>query len=487
MAIAEVGSAGPRAELAPAPDELAGDVGGRRIIAVPSDRAAPPLTLRAAGRWAPGWQIGALIAGYPVWWALGVTPFIFPLLALPLALQLWRCGHVRVPPGFWLWALFLIWVLGSALALDVTATGTVPPSGAGRYVAYSLRLLNYLAVTVMMLYIGNTSEQTLSRARVIRWFSYLCLATIALGCVAIVYPYGSFQTPFSYVAPGTLSAGAGDAGVAALAQVQSVLGDAAPRPAAPFAFTNAWGNNLSLLLVWFVVGWYVIGDQRRKIAAVAVLLVGTIPIVYSLNRGVWIGLILSVVYVGIRMAMRGKVLTLLALFVALSVAGLVFALSPLKDLVTQRTEEGHSNDVRTSLASEAVSVGTSSPVFGYGSTRATLGSDASIAIGQSDDCPKCGNRNIGSTGQLWLVLIAQGVIGAALYIGFFLRTLWTFRRDHSTIGIAGLLVVGLSIMYGLFYTALIMPLAITFVSIGLLWRNADIRKRALAPDRRMAP
>ena len=48
-----------------------------------------------------------------------------------------------------------------------------------------------------------------------------------------------------------------------------------------------------------------------------------------------------------------------------------------------------------------------------------LGSSNSIAVGRDADCAEAAaTRTLGSNGQLWLLLIAQGVVGAALYVGF---------------------------------------------------------------------
>ena len=66
----------------------------------------------------------------------------------------------------------------------------------------------------------------------------------------------------------------------------------------------------------------------------------------------------------------------------------------------------------------------------------------------------------------------------ALYFGFLIRSCSDMRRDHSALGIAGTLVVVLQIFYAGFYSALTMPLAITFLSIGLLWRNDQLRSAA---------
>ena len=205
------------------------------------------------------------------------------------------------------------------------------------------------------------------------------------------------------------------------------------------------------------------------------LLLSVVPITYSLNRGMWIGLGLAVAYVAVRFAARGRVLALGAIALALALGSLLFVATPLQGMVTDRLATGHSNETRTYLAQDALRAAQSSPLLGYGSTRQTIGSDASIAVGQTADCPKCGNRDIGSTGQFLLLLVAQGFLGLGLYVAYFVRTLWAFRHDSSPIGIAGTLVVLMSLLYGLFYSGLLIPLAVTFLSIGLLWRNAQLR------------
>ncbi len=463
-------------------DVLASDIDGRFVVPAPEQRVEPepePLNrwlTRGRKTWPYGWQIGVAVAGWPLWWAAGTTQFVFPVLGIYLAWKLGRRGSVRVPEGFWLWALFLLVVLVSSFAIDVEAVGTQTASGIGRYLAFAFRFLNYLAVTLVMLYVGNATEEELPRKRVINWLASLGVATIAFGWLAIAFPTFSFPTLFSLVVPDSLLGG--DDSVAKLAQVQPVLDETSPRPSAPFAFTNAWGNNLSLLLVWLVVAWAALGSKRQRFWLWVLLVLATVPIVYSLNRGMWIGLGISALVLGLRLALKGRIKVLFALFALLSVGSLAFAVSPLQTMVEARLDEGHSNEVRASLAKDAFKLATTSPVIGLGSTRQTVGSDASIAIGPTPDCPLCGARDVGSTGQLTLLLIAQGFLGAGLYLGFLVRSIWAYRSDWSVIGIAGTLVVLLELFYAGFYSALSMPLATTMLSIGLLWRNQQLRRAA---------
>jgi hypothetical protein len=462
-------------------DPLASDVDDRLVVRTRTTprgpapaRAAWPVPRRVR-RLPVGWPIMAAVAGWPVWWALGVTSLVFPLLAVPLAWQLARRGPVRVPPGFWLWAIFLVLVVVSGFALNSDVEGTAISTGLGRYFAFGMRVLNYLAITVMLLYVGNLSEEELPRRRIIGWLCALGVSAITLGSLSLLLPDFSFVTPSTYFLPGGLQ----DEGsaVARLSQMQPVLGEASPRPSAPFAFTNAWGNNVSLLLVWLVVGWGVLGSRLRRLGLYALLVVALAPTVFSLNRGMWLGLVLAVVVVTVRLALRGRVRALAALVLAVSISAGVFVASPLQDMVTARMSAGHSNDVRGSLLATAVDSAAQSPVIGFGSTRKTLGSDASIAVGPSEACPRCGARNIGSTGQLTLLLISHGFLGVALYFGFLGSILLRYLRDHSVLGLAATTVIGLEIFFALFYSALTMPLAVTFLSIGLLWRNDQIRAR----------
>jgi hypothetical protein len=462
-------------------DPLASDVDDRLVVRVP---ATPPAARRGTvDRWPvertvrrlpAGWPIAAAVAGWPLWWALGVTNLVFPIFAVPLAVQLARRGRVRVPAGFWMWGLFLLLVAVSGFAIDVTVAGTATSDGIGRYLAFAFRLLNYTAVTVMLLYVGNMTEEELPRRRIIRWLCSLGVTTILLGALSLALPDFGFTTPSAWFLPGGFR-DEGDA-IARLSQMQPILGDVSPRPAAPFAFTNAWGNNLSLLLVWLVVGWGVLGTRLRRLGLYCLLLLALAPIVFSLNRGMWVGLAFAVLVVTVRLALRGRVKALAALVLAASIGAAVFVATPAQEMVAARWSNGHSNDVRASLLATAVDSARQSPVIGFGTTRKTLGSNDSIAVGPSEACPRCGSRNIGSTGQLTLLLISQGFLGVLLYFGFLGRSVWRYARDHSALGIAGTLVVALEMAYAFVYSALTMPLAITFISIGLLWRNEQLRE-----------
>src|SRR4051812_49695626 len=53
----------------------------------------------------PGWPLTALLVLYPLWWALGMGTLAVFVLAVPMALHLWRRRAGIVPPGFGIWVL----------------------------------------------------------------------------------------------------------------------------------------------------------------------------------------------------------------------------------------------------------------------------------------------------------------------------------------------------------------------------------------------
>lgn len=257
----------------------------------------------------------------------------------------------------------------------------------------------------------------------------------------------------------------------ALSQVQDVLGFAAPRPKAPFEFTNSWGNNLSMSGLWFVCLIATGKTHRRWVVLGAGLAIALVPAIWSLNRGMWIGVGLSVGYLAVRLALQRRTGLLAGMVSVLLLALLLIPLTPLGGVVTGRLNNPRSNDIRSSLSDLTIDMVNESPVLGFGSTRTMLGSPESLAVGRSPACPQCGNWVIGSNGQLWQLLISTGYPGTALYLLFFAYGIWRFRHDGSPIGIAGSLSLWLAGFYALFYNAVPSPLAFYLIGYAMLWRN----------------
>ncbi|ASU86075.1 ligase [Nocardiopsis gilva YIM 90087] len=422
-----------------------------------------------------GWPFIWLIAGYPLWWALGIGPFAFWLFALPMAAELVRRHQgpgLRLPPGFGLWALFLLWAIAGLALIGLTPPGTLADSG-GPLGALA-RVLNYLALTVLLLYVGNLSRRELPDVVVARVLGWLCLATIAGGLLGMFAPSFEFTSPLEMALPASI---ASDAYVQALvhpqaAQIMDVLGYATARPKAPWEFTNTWGYMLSLLLIWLIIGWVWHGAGARRWIGAAAVAVAVAPVVTSLNRAMWAGLLLSVVFALVQLARRGRLAVVATSVLLIAAVMAAVMVSPLMSTLLARADNPHSNSGRATTSAAAREAANASPILGWGTTRDMIGSAQSIAIGKSPECPACGNHTIGNNGQFWLLLITSGWVGTALFLGFFARTAWRYRRDDSLIGSGALLTILLLFWYMFFYVALAAPLAISMIAAALLWRRA---------------
>src|SRR3546814_35194 len=91
------------------------------------------------------------------------------------------------------------------------------------------------------------------------------------------------------------------------------------------------------------------------------LAVGLVPIVVSLNRGLWISCGVAIAYVVVRRGAQGDWRSAATLVAATTVIVTIVALSPLGSLVTDRVEGAErSNASRSSVATAAIEIGRAS-------------------------------------------------------------------------------------------------------------------------------
>ncbi|HEX2316831.1 MAG TPA: hypothetical protein VHJ17_24000 [Thermomonospora sp.] len=445
------------------------------------------------------WPVGLLLVGYPLWWLLGIGVFSFIIFAVPMALGLLTRRPLRLPPGFGLWLLFLLWYIASLSMLTENPPGAYGEFGFGRIVTVALRLAVYLSVAIIVLYVGNLSERELPRLALVRMMGALFVTTTLGGLLGVLWPDFTITAPFELLLPGRLR---GDEFVQNIvsptaAQIQWVGSFKAIRPEAPFEWANTWGNNFSILLIWFVIGWWVYGSRRRRVMCAVLLAVALVPVIYGLNRGLWVGIAACAVYVTVRMALRGRTVAIAALAVGVVVGGGLFVVSPLYGVVQERLNNPHSDGIRAYTRNKTIEASLTSPIIGYGTTRYAVGSDKTAVTGKTSSCPECKHPPLGADGQLWLLLISQGLVGAGLYVLFFLRMLLRYRRDQSPIAIGGVLAMGLVLFYSTIYDGLYTPLPLYMLSFALLWRNemalnpspkeqVALRARELAAKARVA-
>ena len=444
----------------------------------------------------PAWPVTALLVGIPLWWILGLGDYTFILLAIPMAARMYAWSaygnrKIMVPPGFALWLLFLLVVLAGVATLSATAPGTLASPVSNRVISFAVRGASYLGVTVLLLFVGNLTERELSRRRLAWLLGLVGVYTIVGGLAGVVAPKFHFTSPLAAIIPHRLSSNNLVLQAQlhpALSQVQSILGTPGGRPDAPFVYTNDWGNCLAILLPWLLVAWWLMGTRRQRLIAGASMVVVIVPIIYSLNRGLWIGLVVALAYVGLRLAARGQVAVLGALLAALAIAAVLISATPLQSVISQRLSSSGSVNRRGSLAIDAAHAAVASPLVGYGDTRHPQGSIQSVTVGRSAKCPACGGGTIGANGQFWLLLICDGFLGAALYVSFFAYGCWRYWRDTTVYGMAGVLVLLLSFVFMIAYDAVGAPLAFTMLAYALLWRNDQaLRAQQASPADKAGP
>lgn len=422
----------------------------------------------------PGWPLTFLFVPFPLWWALGVSHFVFVVLSGFMAYELYRRRRVVVPHGFALWLIFLVWMSAGALLVWAHAPATVDVGGLTRIVGFGYRAAWYVAATVVMLYVLNLSEKELSSRRVARLLGYMFVVTVVFGLSAVAFPRLEFPSALEIVLPGDLGGAPWIQALIhpSLAEQSEFLGFTQPRPTAPFAYANSWGNNLALYLPFFIVAWFGRDAGWRRTAGPFLLAASAVPIVMSLNRGLWLGLAVGALYVAVRLAWNGRIWAIQAILVAGLVGGVVFVSTPLYDTVTLRLETPHSNERRASTATQVIeTTWQGSPVVGYGSTREMEGTFTSLAGGGTPDCSQCAAPPLGTQGFMWRLILTTGFIGTALCLAFIAVQFVRHSAGLRTYAVVGCTLILVSGLLFLVYDSLESPLFTLMIAIGLMVRE----------------
>lgn len=443
---------------------------GTSVVEVPVDAVrtarGPSWASRRIG---PAWPLACLLVGFPLWWLLGLASLAFIAFAVPMAVQVARAGRLRAPAGAGAWLLFLAWVGAGAFAVHAHAPGTIDGSGAGPVANFAFRGLWYLAITVALLYPLALPEAAVPGRRVAGWLAWLFVHCVVLGLLGVVLPHLQVTSLVEVLVPQVGSSPYLRTLVhPALTTASEFLGWSQPRPKAPFAYANSWGNNVALLLPFFVWVWGTSERRLQRLAMPVVLVAFLVPVVHSLNRGLWAALALLAVHAAVVLVRRRDWLRLWVLAVAGLLAASAVVLSPLADTLSARLTTPHSNERRGTVA-EVVLTTTwqGSPLLGYGTTRKVEGNFESIGGGSTPDCHQCAAPPLGTQGFAWRLVFTTGFVGTALFCAF---VAVSFRR-HAFRSEPLCVIAGMVLLTGGFlcfvYDSLESPLFVVMLAVGL--------------------
>jgi len=243
----------------------------------------------------PSRQLAVLFVTVPLWWVLGLGSFVWQIAAFFLILALCMRSALVVPRAFGIWVLFLMCVGLSAMQADSAPL-------------FAYRASVYVAMTVVFLYVFNASEEALPSRSIVNALALYWAIVVVGGWAGVVYPGLSFHSPMERVLPHALVANdfVHDLVHVRFAQVHTFLGHPVGRPSALFSFTNAWGAMVALLTPFAIAALTQARTVLRRRVIEALLVASLVPIVVSLNRGLWLSLTLGLGYVGVRAASRAE-------------------------------------------------------------------------------------------------------------------------------------------------------------------------------------
>lgn len=399
----------------------------------------------------PAWPFVVAYSAYLLWWVLGSGDLMWPLFAIiMLVLMIGRHG-VRFPPGTIIWTFFLAWVLASMSMLD---------SG-GRVIGALYRFALELSPGIFAVYAFNARQSLSVRTIVGTMWAFLTSTTIG-GFIAMAAPQLRFKTLMYYVIPRALHSNDFVKEFTKRATTQWnpsswILSD--PRPSAPFIYSNTYGNVFSLIFPLALVFAYVLWRERSKwrflVAAVCALSV--IPAAATLNRGMYIGLIVIVVWVGFQRLRAGAWRTVVGILAAVVVGVGAWLATPASQSLLDRVAASSSTEDRASNYLETINELAQSPFLGFGAPRPST----------SPWLP-----SLGTQGQFWTVLFSYGLVGIFLFLAFFCRMLTRIWRAKDVYGsILGGII--LATLVEQFYYGMNTGLMLSVVAVALLSRHLE--------------
>jgi O-antigen ligase len=321
----------------------------------------------------------------------------------------------------------------------------------------------YLGAGLLFLYVLNAPRDELTPDRAVRIMAAFFVVTVIGGMIGMVIPNISFTTVARGLVPQGLLA---DSFVKDLVSASTSSGRAFAaypifRPKAPFIYANEWGAAYAMSLPFALCAIATARTKRGQQLLLMLTLASIFPLVFSLNRGAWLSATAGVLYATVRLARGRNAQLLRVVAVVAMVLGVLLFVTPLGDIIMTRLQNGYGDAHRAQLYQESASLVRESPILGYG---------APVLVE--------GNLSAGTHGQLWTIVVSQGVPGLLLFTGWLLWALWRASRRLPP-GHPGDVTVRFWCEVAIFVALIQMPyydllpwgLAIAMVAAALAWRE----------------
>lgn len=412
--------------------------------------ASSDARVRKSTRPLPAWPVGLLLCGYPIWWVVGfvdISWLVFGVLQAAILFSALRTA--RAPRGFGLWLGFLTWMTLSVTQLDTLS----------RLLGFGYRHLIYVAATVLFLYVFNARFRLHDTVVLGLLTAYWCIVVVG-GILGMLLPTFLVRTPMSYIVPGFLLNNdlVNQMVIRRFAQYDPTsYFDVAPRPSAPFLYTNNWGNAYSLLLPFVILYLIKVRHRRRFWVLLPLVPVSFIPAAATLNRGMFLGLGIAATYLGVRYLLRGRPVVLLSIVLVGVVGAVAYTASPFDEGVSSRVEGTSTTEDRAEIYIQTLRSVQENPVLGLGAPRPST------------------NPNIppvGTHGQFWIVIHSHGIPAVLFFLGwfFFAYVKSLKRRDDVGTVANGVLLVALVEMF--YYGFVPEGLMLTMLATALALRGS---------------
>jgi polysaccharide biosynthesis protein PslJ len=396
----------------------------------------------------PGWIVAAVFMFNPLWWVLGFGDFAWCFAAVPLWIWIIQHRNLKLPPTTGLFVLYVVWALVTVIKIDRFT----------RVLSFGFRYTAYLTALGLAIYVYN--ERRITRARFIRWVAWFWVAAVIGGYIGLILPNARLNTTVaSVLLPKSVSKNdfVGNLVRPGFAQVQNLFGVAIPRPKTLFSFTNEWGGNLGLLTPFFISSFLFMGTRKERKFGVIMMIVAIPPMVISVNRGLWLSLIIMGSLTASRDFLQGRTKALKYLTGTVILVTVLLALTPLGTIIGGRLSESDAS-AREGIYGEAWRGAVESPIFGFGGPRPS----------ENPFSPP-----IGTHGQVWLVMFSHGFVGLAMYGAWAFAIIWRCWQVRDRVSMLLSTVTVIAVLQAFIYNLLPTSIPIILTAVGLVMRGPD--------------